>query len=81
MNIRKNNLIKYLCVSALLLAVISVHGTVRNTSAADKPAASKNIMRALYIPNHKGRSLEFMKQLVEKGKPLGINMLVIDVHS
>jgi len=81
MNIRKNNLIKYLCVSALLLAVISVHGTVRSTSAADKPAASKNIMRALYIPNHKGRSLEFMKQLVEKGKPLGINMLVIDVHS
>lgn len=49
--------------------------------ASNKTASSKKAMRALYIPNHKGRSLEFMKQLVEKGKPLGINMFVIDVHT
>jgi hypothetical protein len=41
----------------------------------------KSFMRALYIPNHKGRNLKFIKSVIDKGKPLGINMLVIDVHT
>jgi hypothetical protein len=38
-------------------------------------------MRGLYIPNHHSRNLKFVKSLISKGKPYGINMLVIDVHS
>lgn len=74
---------KYNLIFILILVLIVFPGFFHNkiTNAADKPAPVKNVMRALYIPNHKGRSLEFMKQLIEKGKPLGINMLVMDVHS
>lgn len=42
---------------------------------------SEKVMRALYIPNHKGRKPEYIKNLIAKGKPLGINMLVLDVHT
>ena len=38
-------------------------------------------MRGLYVPNKKARDLDFMKKLIAEGKPLGVNMLVIDVHS
>ena len=43
--------------------------------------APSSPLRGLYVPNSKGRSLAYAKSLVEKGKPLGINMLVIDVHT
>jgi hypothetical protein len=43
--------------------------------------SSKSVMRALYIPNHKSRNINFIKSLISKGKPLGINMLVFDVHT
>lgn len=40
----------------------------------------KTVMRALYIPNGKGRNIDYIKSIITRGKPLGINMLVIDVH-
>ncbi len=42
---------------------------------------SRIIMRALYIPNARSRNLEFIRSLIAEGKPLGINMLVMDVHT
>lgn len=48
---------------------------------ADNKKPDKTVMRALYIPNHKSRNLDYIKQLIGRGKPLGINMLVMDVHS
>ncbi len=74
---------KYYIIFILILMLTVFPGFFHDKAAfaADKSGSSKNVMRALYIPNHKGRSLEFMKQLIEKGKPLGINMLVMDVHS
>lgn len=44
-------------------------------------AATGTVMRALYIPNHQSRKIEYIKSIVAKGKPLGINMLVMDVHT
>lgn len=43
--------------------------------------SSKSFMRALYIPNYKSRKIDYIKNIVAKGKPLGINMLVMDVHT
>lgn len=61
-------------IIALILSAIK-HGSPAEIGVSSGP------MRALYIPNVKSRSLEYVKTLVEKGRPLGINMLVMDVHS
>ena len=54
---------------------------VSQEKTTTEPGISKTFMRALYIPNHRGRNIEYIKTLINKGKPFGINMLVIDVHS
>jgi hypothetical protein len=48
-----------------------------NTAAG----TSGTVMRALYIPNHQSRKIDYIKSIISKGKPLGINMLVMDVHT
>jgi hypothetical protein len=77
-------------ISLTLIALLSVLVVQFNTSENKALSqekikkvtdTSKIFMRALYIPNQKGRNLDFIKSLVSKGKPLGINMLVIDVHT
>jgi len=37
-------------------------------------------MRGLYLPNKKSRDLAYVKRIVGEGRPLGVNMLVMDVH-
>jgi hypothetical protein len=41
---------------------------------------SDNRLRGLYVPNRLACSLEYVKSLVARGKPLGVNMLVMDAH-
>lgn len=48
--------------------------------AVAESAKPGEYMRALYIPGTKARNISYIKSIVEKGKPLGINMLVIDVQ-
>lgn len=58
------------------------------TSAQKKEstaAAKKTYLRGLYLPVRKGpgdaRNLDFVKSIVAKGKPLGINAYVLDVQA
>ncbi|TFH40465.1 MAG: hypothetical protein E4G96_07450 [Chrysiogenales bacterium] len=37
-------------------------------------------LRGLYVPNRQANNPAFIRALVERGKPLGVNMLVLDVH-
>ena len=46
-----------------------------------KSESSRVFLRGLYIPNHKSRNFNFIKSVINRGKPLGINMLVFDVHT
>ena len=64
-------------LSLILAAVLSA---IRHGVPAEI-RTSQVLMRALYIPNGKSRSMDHIKSLIEKGKPLGINMLVMDVHT
>ena len=64
-------------LSLILAAVLSA---IRHGVPAEI-RTSQVLMRALYIPNGKSRSMDYIKSLIEKGKPLGINMLVMDVHT
>ncbi len=50
-------------------------------SANSEGAGNGTFMRALYIPGVKARNIGYMKSIIEKGKPLGVNMLVIDVQT
>ena len=67
----KMKLTKKILILLLTLSCIS-HGTGQQQQTKK--------MRALYIPNFKAANLSYIKQIVEKGAPLGINMLVIDIH-
>jgi len=77
----KSNRYSLALIILSLSAIFIISGIDKKKLAADEPSGSKTVMRALYIPNHKSRSLKYIKQLIEKGKPLGINMLVMDVHT
>lgn len=69
-------------VLILLLQCRSTNNVVISQEKFKGETSSEKVfMRALYIPNHQGRNLEFIKSTITKGKPLGINMLVIDVHT
>ena len=69
-------------IAAVILSIIIavILSAIKNGSPAEIRNSSR-VMRALYIPNSKSRSMDYIKSLVEKGKPLGINMLVMDVHT
>lgn len=64
----------------LSIATALVLSALKNAvpQAATTPST---VMRALYIPNSKSLNRNYIKSIVEKGKPLGINMLVMDVHA
>lgn len=64
----------------LSVVIVMVSCTVKNAVTQDSNTSSV-IMRALYIPNSKSRDMNYIKVLIQKGKPLGINMLVMDVHT
>lgn len=67
----------------MIVFVLQCRTAEKNLSAQQdkKPDSSRTIMRGLYIPNHKSRNMNFIRSVIAKGKPLGINMFVIDVHS
>ncbi len=65
-------------VSLGLLMFFAVNPQEIKTKPAVTTAAP---LRALYLPLSKGTSLPFVKKIIERGKPLGVNMLVIDVHN
>ncbi len=48
-------------------------------SAAGR-SARNGAMRGLYIPNRHANSIEYIRSVMERGRPLGINMVVLDVH-
>ncbi len=81
MNFQNISLKRYMVLLLLFTAAFTGYSGFNVLSATDKVSSSKTIMRALYIPNNQSRNLSFMKKLVEKGKPLGINMFVMDVHT
>ncbi len=59
----------------------TIASEVRNPSGTQVASArSAAPMRALYIPNGRSRNIAFMKDLIGRGKPLGVNMVVMDVH-
>lgn len=68
--------------SAIILSLIlaAILSAIRQGAPAEI-RASQVMMRGLYIPNSKSRGMDYIKSLVERGKPLGINMLVMDVHA
>lgn len=43
-------------------------------------SGSSAIMRGLYVPNRQANSLDYIRSIVTRGRPLGVNMLVIDAH-
>ena len=65
-------------ILSLIIAVVL--SAIKKASPAGTKA-KPGIMRALYIPNSKSRSMNYIKSIVEKGRPLGINMLVMDAHT
>jgi len=69
-------------IAVIILAVASalILSAVKN-AAPQSGAAGRLVMRALYVPNSKSRSMDYIRALVATGKPLGINMLVLDVHT
>jgi hypothetical protein len=82
-NINKMRLLLRITVVCLLIFIIQCQATTVQAAQNSKTdsGASKVYMRGLYIPNHHSRNLKFVKSLISKGKPYGINMLVFDVHS
>lgn len=65
-----------------LLWAISFCSSGQQKQAA---VAKKSYLRGLYLPVRKGpgdaRNLEFVKSIVARGKPLGINAYVLDVQA
>ncbi|MBN2078981.1 MAG: hypothetical protein JW838_08440 [Spirochaetes bacterium] len=59
-------------------AVISVLALA--CASPGKGPAGSQPLRGLYVPNPKANSLSYIKSIVERGKPLGVNMVVLDVH-
>ena len=64
----------------LFLCQVSSNDAVSEEMNKYGSGSKKVVMRALYIPNGKGRNFDYIKSIIIRGKPLGINMLVIDVH-
>ncbi len=45
-----------------------------------RSGGGRGVLRGLYIPNRQSCTLEYVQSIVKRGKPLGVNMLVMDVH-
>jgi len=77
----KTRIIVILLFILALQCQTSENRAVSQEKSNSLSGTSKSVMRALYIPNHQSREMEYIKSIVLKGKPLGINMLVMDVHT
>ena len=72
MNMRKASVtIVFIMISILAISVCST-GAYRS--------GGKGVMRGLYIPNRLANSPAYIKSVIGRGRALGINMLVMDVH-
>lgn len=80
-NVNLNRLALIFTVCTALLCQAEGNRAISQEKVKQEPGTQKAVMRALYIPNGKRRNLEFIKSLISEGKPLGINMLVMDVHT
>ena len=49
-------------------------------SGSPSRGGSKAVMRGLYVPNRQANSIDYVRSIVTRGRPLGVNMLVIDAH-
>lgn len=65
----------------LLMFSVAENGSDLHSKEKSDSVSSKSFMRALYVPNNQSRKMEYIKTTIEKGKPFGINMLVLDVHT
>jgi len=49
-------------------------------TAGGPRAGAHRPLRGLYIPNRQANNPDYIRAIIERGRPLGINMLVLDVH-
>ena len=66
------------CLSAFMIAAFI--GGCKTTPRKTVELKKEENFRGLYIPYTKWNRKELIKGIIEKGRPLGINMLVIDAH-
>ena len=66
--------------AAVLIAVSIFINCVSCATAGGPRGGAHRLLRGLYIPNRQANSPEYIRTIIERGGPLGINMLVIDVH-
>jgi hypothetical protein len=66
---------RFILISAFLAA-----GALACSSTGLSRAGSHHHLRGLYVPNRQAQSLEYARSVVTRGKPLGVNMLVMDVQ-
>jgi hypothetical protein len=66
--------------SSLLIAVSILAISLSCATGAGARNGAHHGMRGLYIPNRQANNPDYIRALIERGKPLGINMLVLDVH-
>lgn len=81
-----NRIIKlYIPLIAIIISFLPNSGCQSSSKNIKNIQSEKNHidipLRGLYIPNRQSRNLGFIKKLVQRGKPMGINMLLIDVHT
>ena len=49
--------------------------------ASTLPRAPKAVpLRGLYVPNPQANRIAYIKEIIARGKPFGVNMLVLDAH-
>jgi hypothetical protein len=66
--------------AVILIVAFIVINSLSCTTAGGPRNGAHRLMRGLYIPNRQANSPDYIRSIIERGKPLGINMLVIDVH-
>ncbi len=64
----------------ILLLVPAVVVCLSCSTAGMSPRGGRGPLRGLYVPNRQACSPDYARAVVKDGKPLGINMLVMDVQ-
>ena len=75
--------IQFACLGVLSLALMPGISCKSAQEKQQGQAGKKSYVRALYIPVRKSRDsrdLNFVRSLVERGKPLGINGIILDTQ-
>ena len=68
------------CRAAVLAALVIILNTLSCATGAGPRNGMHHGMRGLYIPNRQANDPAYIRAVVERGRPLGINMLVLDAH-